>query len=84
MQEFKIPVELYALFGFMVVSNLGAIVAVVRAYVKRETEWALTQQTLELILNKLETVETTQDKNKKDINEAHAQIRELKVLLRDM
>lgn len=85
MQEsLKIPLEFYAVLGFLVLSNLGALLAVVRAYVKRETEWALMQNSLNLITQDLTEIKGLQDKNKKDINEAHTQIRELKVLLRNM
>jgi len=80
----KIPLEFYAIVGFLVVSNLGALLAVVRAYVKRETEWVLVQNSLNLINTQLTELKGLQEKNKKDINEAHTQIRELKVLLRNM
>ncbi len=76
----KIPIEFYAVLGFMILSNVGSIVAFVKVLVKRETEIALIQHTLDSIKLQLTDIKAFQDKASKDIHEAHSKIRELKIL----
>lgn len=71
----------YAIVGFLIVSNLGAIVGFIRVLIKRETEIALIQHTLESIRLQLADIKFFQEKATKDIHEAHTKIREVKATL---
>jgi hypothetical protein len=80
MEAVKIPIELYAILGVLIASNVGTIGAFMKSVIKRETEIALIHHNLTAIQKQLEDIKSFQEKATRDIHEAHTKIREIKVL----